>query len=125
MATPSEDIESKRKTKCPDHVLQAIYGKVPNKTEAYDKSLHRLMNAPIHNRLATAVVPLHVDCIVLSLPQQKKALHCHFVYIADWTWDLVYSRSYVPICGSPIIEVSIQVGLVKLIPFLSPTFISG
>ncbi len=43
MATPTEDIEEKRKTNCPNHVLQAIYGKVPNKTEAYEKSLHRSM----------------------------------------------------------------------------------
>lgn len=35
------DIEAKRKTKCPDHVLRAIYGDIPNKSQQYDKSLHR------------------------------------------------------------------------------------
>jgi hypothetical protein len=39
--TAPADIEAKRKTKCPDHVLRAIYGDIPNKSQQYDKSLHR------------------------------------------------------------------------------------
>ncbi len=36
-----EDIEALRKTKCPNHVLLAIYGKTEDKKKAYDASLTR------------------------------------------------------------------------------------
>ncbi|BDA43051.1 hypothetical protein COCOBI_04-0610 [Coccomyxa sp. Obi] len=36
-----EEIEAQRKTKCPDNVLLAIYGKTEDKKKAYDASLTR------------------------------------------------------------------------------------
>lgn len=38
-----KEIEAQRKTKCPDNVLLAIYGKTEDKKKAYDASLTRCM----------------------------------------------------------------------------------
>ena len=36
-----DHVEAQRKTKCPDNVLLAIYGKAEDKRKAYDHSLTR------------------------------------------------------------------------------------